>query len=122
MSRGIESLVGVTVDPVFGPLLVVGTGGVLVELLGDVSFHLTPVTDVDAEEMISRLKSRALFDGYRGAPAGDRPALVSLILRVSALVEAVPELVELDLNPVKVLAPGDGAVVVDARMRLAPMR
>jgi len=117
---GVESLVGVTVDAVFGPLLVVGMGGVLVELLGDASFHLTPVSDLDAREMIDRLRSRALFDGFRGAEPADRDALVHLVLRVSALVEAVPELVELDLNPVKVLARGAGAVAVDGRMRVKP--
>jgi acetyl coenzyme A synthetase (ADP forming)-like protein len=115
---GIEALVGVTTDPTFGPLLVCGLGGVLVELLRDVSFHLTPVTDVDAREMIDRLRARKLLDGYRGMPPGDRDALADVILRVSALVELVPELRELDLNPVKVLEPGRGAIVVDARMRV----
>ena len=115
---GIEALVGVTTDPTFGPLLVCGLGGVLVELLRDVSFHLTPVTDVDAGEMIDRLRARKLLDGYRGMPPGDRDALVDVILRVSALVEVVPELRELDLNPVKVLEPGKGALVVDGRMRV----
>ncbi len=115
---GIEALVGVTTDPTFGPLLVCGMGGVLVELLKDVSFRLTPVTDVDAAEMISRLRSNRLLDGYRGAPAGDREALVQVIMKVSALVELVPEMRELDLNPVKVLEPGKGAIVVDARMRI----
>jgi acetyl coenzyme A synthetase (ADP forming)-like protein len=115
---GIEALVGVTTDPTFGPLLVCGLGGVLVELLHDVSFHLTPVTDVDAREMIDRLRARKLLDGYRGRPAGDRAALADVVLRVSALVEVVPELRELDLNPVKVLEPGRGAIVVDARMRV----
>jgi acyl-CoA synthetase (NDP forming) len=117
--RGVEALVGVTSDPVFGPLLVCGLGGTLVELLHDVAHHLVPVTDRDAEEMLARLRTGALLDGYRGAPAGDRRALVDVIRRVSALVEVVPELVELDLNPVRVLEPGRGAVVVDARMRLA---
>ncbi len=120
ISGGIEALVGVTTDPTFGPLLVCGLGGVTVELLKDVSFRLHPVTDVDADEMISGLRSARLLDGYRGAPAADREALRSIILRVSALVEAVPEITELDLNPVKVLAPGQGAVVVDGRMRLHP--
>jgi acetyl coenzyme A synthetase (ADP forming)-like protein len=115
---GIEALVGVTTDPTFGPLLVCGLGGVLVELLHDVSFHLTPVTDVDATDMIDRLSARKLLDGYRGMPPGDRDALIDVILRVSALVEVVPELRELDLNPVKVLEPGKGAVVVDGRMRV----
>jgi len=115
---GIEALVGVTTDPTFGPLLVCGLGGVLVELLRDVSFHLTPVTDVDAREMIDRLRARRLLDGYRGMPPGDRDALADVIVKVSALVEVVPELRELDLNPVKVLEPGKGAVVVDGRMRV----
>ena len=116
---GLEALVGVTTDPTFGPLLVCGFGGVLVELLRDVSFHLTPVTDSDAAEMLGKLRSAPLLDGYRGMPAGDKEALAGVILRVSALVEVVPELRELDLNPVKLLAPGKGAVVVDGRMRVA---
>jgi len=115
---GIEALVGVTTDPTFGPLLVCGLGGVLVELIKDVSFRLTPVSDVDAAEMLSKLRSARLLDGYRGNPAGDRAALIDVILRVSALVELVPELCELDLNPVKVLPPGEGAIVVDGRLRV----
>ncbi len=122
VSEGIEALVGVTTDPTFGPLIVCGLGGVNVELLKDVSFRLHPVTDVDAAEMLAALRSAALLDGYRGAAAGDRPALISVIRAISALVELVPEITELDLNPVKVLAPGQGAVVIDARMRLAPVR
>jgi acetate---CoA ligase (ADP-forming) len=121
VAGGIEALVGVTTDPTFGPLLVCGLGGVLVELLRDVSFHLTPVTDADAREMLDKLRAARLLDGYRGQPAGDRDALVDVILRVAGLVEVVPELLELDLNPVKVLAPGKGAIVVDGRMRVAPL-
>jgi acetate---CoA ligase (ADP-forming) len=117
---GIEALVGVTTDPVFGPLLVCGLGGILVELLRDVAFRLTPVSDLDALEMVGSLRSARLLDGYRGAPAGDRQALVGVIERVSALVEVVPEIRELDLNPVKVLEPAKGAIAVDARIRVAP--
>jgi acetyl coenzyme A synthetase (ADP forming)-like protein len=116
---GIEALVGVVADPTFGPLLVCGLGGVQVELLRDASFRLPPVSDLDAAEMIDRLRLRALLDGYRGAPPGDRGALVDLLQRVSALVEAMPELRELDLNPVKILPPGRGALAVDARLCLA---
>jgi acetyl coenzyme A synthetase (ADP forming)-like protein len=115
---GVEALVGVTTDPTFGPLLVCGMGGVLVELLRDVSFCLPPVTDVDAADMIDKLRSSKLLDGYRGALPADRDALIGVILRISALVEIVPELRELDLNPIKVLPRGHGAVVVDARMRV----
>jgi acyl-CoA synthetase (NDP forming) len=113
-------LVGVATDPIFGPLLVCGMGDVLAELLGDVSYRLTPVTDVDAAEMIAKLRMGRLLDGYRGSPAADRGALAVLLQRVSALVEVIPELREMDLNPVKVREPGRGAVVVDARMRIEP--
>jgi acetyltransferase len=71
--------------------------------------------------MLAALRASRLLDGYRGAPAADRQALVSVILRIAALVESIPELQELDLNPVKVLPPGQGAIVVDGRMRLGPL-
>jgi acyl-CoA synthetase (NDP forming) len=122
VTGGLEALVGVVGDPTFGPLILCGVGGVQVELVRDVSFRLPPVTERDAAEMIDRLRSRPLFDGYRGAPPADRDALVLLLQRLSALVEEVPELYELDFNPVKVLTPGQGAVVVDARVRIGPPR
>jgi acetate---CoA ligase (ADP-forming) len=118
IAGGVEALVGVTTDPTFGPLLVCGLGGVLVELIKDVSFRLTPVSDVDAAEMLSGLRSARLLAGYRGSPPADRQALIDVILRISALVELTPEVRELDLNPVKVLSPGEGAIVVDGRMRV----
>jgi len=118
---GLEALVGVVSDPTFGPLVLCGFGGVQVELLRDAAFRLPPVTDVDAAEMIDHLRMKALLDGYRGSPPADRDALIRLVQRVSALVEAVPELRELDLNPVKVMARGRGVVVVDARVRLGPL-
>ncbi len=123
VTEGIEALVGVTTDPTFGPLVVCGLGGVTVELVKDVAFRLHPVTDVDAAEMVAALRSSPLLDGYRGAPAGDRSALIAIVRKISALIEIVPEIIELDLNPVKVLAPGKGAIVIDARMRVrAPAR
>jgi acyl-CoA synthetase (NDP forming) len=118
---GLEALVGVVTDPTFGPLVACGFGGVQVELLRDAAFRLPPVTDVDAAQMIDSLRMKALLDGYRGAPPADRAALALLVQRVSALVEVVPELRELDLNPVKVLGRGEGVVVVDARVRLGPL-
>jgi acetyl coenzyme A synthetase (ADP forming)-like protein len=119
---GLEAIVGIVGDPSLGPLVVAGLGGREVELLKDVSFRLAPVTDVDAGAMLDRLRTRPLLDGYRGSPAGDRTALVELIQRVSALADALPEIREMDLNPVKVLPPGQGAVVVDARVRVARSR
>jgi len=120
IDQGIEALVGVTTDPTFGPLVVCGLGGVFVELLKDVSFRLHPVSDIDAAEMITHLRSAPLLDGYRGTPAADRQALVAVIQRVSALIDVVPEMTEMDLNPVKVLPSGKGAIVIDGRMRLKP--
>lgn len=117
---GIEMMVGVTTDATFGPLLVCGPGGTMVELIHDAAFRLHPVTDLDAAEMIAGLRSSKLLDGYRGRPPGDRDALISIVMRISALVEIVPELSELDLNPIKVLQPGEGAIVVDCRLRLKP--
>jgi acyl-CoA synthetase (NDP forming) len=119
IGRGLEALVGVTFDPSLGPLLVAGLGGVAVEVDRDVAFRVTPVTDVDAEELLGQLRGRVLFDGFRGAPPADRAALADVLCRVSALVELVPELLELDLNPVIVLARGEGVACVDARMLLA---
>jgi acetyl coenzyme A synthetase (ADP forming)-like protein len=118
VSTRLEALVGVTTDPTFGPLLVCGVGGVLVELVRDVAYRLPPVSDVDAEEMLDRLRAARLLAGYRGQPPADRAALVDVIRRVSALVELAPELRELDLNPVAVQAVGEGAIVLDARIRL----
>lgn len=115
---GIEAFIGVTSDPSLGPIVVTGLGGIHVELLGDVAFRLPPLSDVDAREMLDSVKAKKLFDGFRGSPPGDREALVSAITRISALLEIVPELTELDLNPVKVLPPGRGVMVVDGRMRV----
>jgi acyl-CoA synthetase (NDP forming) len=119
VESGVEALVGVTTDANLGPILVAGLGGVTVELLRDVAFRLTPVSDSDAREMLAGLRTAKLLDGFRGSAPADRQALVDAILKLSALVESVPELLELELNPVKVLAPGQGVVVVDARMRIA---
>ena len=118
---GLEALVGVTTDPTFGPLVVCGLGGVLVELLRDVAFCLTPVSDLDAAEMLAKLRASPLLDGYRGGLPADRDALIQTIMRISALVDIAPEIRELDLNPVKVLVPGKGAIVVDGRMRVGPV-
>lgn len=120
ISGGHEVLIGMTEDPSFGPLMVFGLGGIYVELLGDVSFRVAPITDTEASQMIQDIKASKLLDGYRGLPAGDIPATEEALLRISALVDAIPEFFEMDLNPVKVLGPGEGVVVVDARMRVRP--
>jgi acyl-CoA synthetase (NDP forming) len=104
-------------DPVFGPLIAFGPGGVLAELIGDVHFRLTPLTDVDADELVTSGKAGRLVAGFRGAPAADAAALADVLHRLSQLADDHPELAELDLNPVIGLA--DRAVVVDARIRLS---
>ena len=103
-------------DPLFGPVLACGAGGTAVELLHDVAVRITPITDLDAGEMLRSLATFPLLEGYRGAPAADVAALEDVLLRVSALVEAHPEIAEMDLNPV--MAAPDGATVVDARIRV----
>jgi len=115
---GIEVLAGMTQDPVLGPLLAFGLGGVLVEALDDVAFRITPLTAQDAHETVRALRGRRLLEGFRGRPPADLCALEDLLLRLSALVEAVPELDEIDLNPVLALPPGEGCRIVDARLRV----
>ena len=115
---GREVLVGMVEDPLFGPLVVFGLGGVYVELMKDVAFRINPLTDVDVESMIADVKTAKLLEGYRGSEPGDIPALKDLLLRLSVLIDNIPEIAEMDLNPVKVLAPGDGAIVVDSRVRV----
>src|SRR5690606_3260441 len=118
---GHELLIGMAQDPNFGPLVVFGLGGVYVELLKDVAFRIHPLTDVDVTEMIRETKGYKLLEGYRNQPEGDMAALEGALLRVSGLISAIPELVEMDLNPVKVLPPGEGICVVDGRMRIEPV-
>ncbi len=113
---GIETIVGVTQDPSFGPLMMFGSGGIYAELLKDVTLKLHPITDLDAVEMIGSLKMTKLLEGYRGSPPRDIDALQDLLLRVSAMVEDVPEIAELDLNPVNVMLKGEGYRVIDARI------
>ncbi len=118
---GHEVLIGMAQDPNFGPLVVFGLGGVYVELLKDVAFRIHPLTDVDVTEMIRETKGHKLLEGYRNQPEGDMAGLESALLRVSGMISAIPELVEMDLNPVKVLPPGQGICVVDGRMRIEPL-
>jgi len=113
-----EVLIGMTEDPLFGALIVYGGGGVQVELLQDVAFRIHPLTDRDASEMMRETRSFRLLEGYRGLPTADIAAVEETLLRVSAMIDALPELVEMDLNPVKVLDPGKGVRLVDARLRV----
>jgi acyl-CoA synthetase (NDP forming) len=114
---GLEVIIGMNRDPQFGPVMMFGLGGVMVEVLKDVAFRLIPLERVDASEMLDEIKGSALLDGYRGRPAVSRESLVDLLMQVSAFIEAHPEIHELDLNPV--FAYPDAAIAVDARIVVA---
>jgi acyl-CoA synthetase (NDP forming) len=110
-------IVGVVHDRRFGPVIACGAGGTLVELLKDVAVRLTPMSMRDANEMIAELRTAPLLTGYRGGPAHDVAALRDIILRVATMVEDLPQISELDLNPVFVHQ--TGASIADARVRIA---
>lgn len=116
----VEMLVGVVTDPVFGPVVACGGGGVTVELQRDVAVRVAPITDIDADEMVRSLATFPLLDGFRGAPKADVDALVQTILRVGALADAHPEIAEMDCNPVMVLPTGVRVVDVRVRIRTSP--
>ena len=113
---GIEVIIGTFHDPQFGPVIMFGLGGILVEVLKDVSFRLVPIKRRDAEEMLEEIKGKAVLNGYRGQEPASKKALVDVLLKVSELVAGTPSIKELDLNPV--FAYKDSAVAVDARIVL----
>ena len=113
---GVEVIIGMSKDAQFGPVLMFGLGGILVEILEDVSFRIVPLAKRDAAEMIREIKGYPLLEGYRGGEAVDVSYLEELLLKVSDFVEQNPEVKELDLNPI--FAYSDGAVAVDARLIL----
>jgi acetate---CoA ligase (ADP-forming) len=113
---GVEMLVGVVHDPLFGPVVACGAGGVQAELLKDVAVRITPLTDRDARQMISSLRTFPLLDGFRGAAKADIDALEDVVLRVGTMVENHPEIAEMDCNPV--IVSSQGALIADARIRV----
>ncbi|MGA2368536.1 MAG: acetate--CoA ligase family protein [Dehalococcoidia bacterium] len=114
--QGLEIIIGMTKDVQFGPVIMFGLGGILVEVLKDVSFRIVPLEKRDAAEMITEIKGFPILKGYRGQEPADVPFLENLIVKVSDFVEKNPEIKELDLNPV--FAYKDGATAVDARIIL----
>jgi acyl-CoA synthetase (NDP forming)/GNAT superfamily N-acetyltransferase len=115
---GVEAIVGLATDPKFGPVVMVGLGGVLTDLLRDREFAVPPLEPGAADAMVASLRAAPLLDGYRGAPKADRQALVTMVETVARVAEEIPELAELDLNPILV-GPG-GAIAVDCKARIAP--
>jgi len=116
--EGVETMMGIVQDRTFGPVVAFGLGGVHVEILKDVRVRLAPLTDRDVDDLIHGIRGYRLLQGYRGHPAADCDALRDVLLRLSRLADEVPEILELDLNPVIALAPGQGCRVVDARIRV----
>src|SRR5581483_9294576 len=118
IGAGVETAIGLVADPTFGPLVMVGLGGVASDLLADRSFHMLPMTVEDAQRQIRSLRAAPLLFGYRNTPRCDVAALEEMVLRVAQLATNVPELAELDLNPVTVSP--SGAIAVDVKVRLRP--
>jgi acyl-CoA synthetase (NDP forming) len=118
MCSGIELLIGMTVDPELGPLLAFGLGGTRVEIVNDVCYQLAPITNRDAADMVRTIRGYRLLAGYRGQSAADVAAIEQLLLRVSSLVVELPEVREIDFNPVVALPEMQGCRIVDARIRV----
>jgi acetyl coenzyme A synthetase (ADP forming)-like protein len=119
---GVEVMAGVTQDPLFGPLVAFGLGGIHVEVLADVCFRVAPLTDHDAAEMVRGIRGFRLLEGYRGHPPADLEAIEEVLLRLSRLAEEVPEIGEIDLNPIFAFPPGAGCRIADARIRVRAAR
>ncbi len=120
ISGGTEVIIGVAQEPTFGPLIIFGLGGVATDVLADHTARLAPLTDTDAYELIHSIRSAPLLLGHRGSPAADLAALQETLLRISRLADDLPEIAELDLNPV--IARQDGVFAVDVRIRLTPAK
>ena len=120
LSGGQEVIVGMSQDPVFGPLLMVGLGGVYVELIRDVAFSLHPLTDRDPDYMLEQLKSLPLLTGWRGTAPKDVASLKKILLRFSSLIEDFNEIAEMEINPLMVFEDGRGSAVIDARILCNP--
>lgn len=118
MIDGVETIVGVVQDPVFGPVVGFGLGGVNVELLGDIHFRVGPLTDRDIDELIADTRAARALQGHRGRGPADINALKDVIARISRMTDTIRQIDQLDLNPVVVLECGQGCRVVDARIRL----
>ncbi len=115
---GIEVIIGLTTDPQFGPVMMFGLGGIMVEVLKDVAFRVVPLEPRDAKQLVREVKGFPVLEGVRGRPAADIAALEAMILQVSKFAADHPEVAELDLNPV--FAYPNGTIAVDARIVLAP--
>jgi acetyltransferase len=119
---GVEVIIGVSHDPSFGPTLMFGLGGIYVEVLRDVSFRVAPITKSEAHQMISEIRSASILRGVRGELPKDIAALAEAIYRVGKMVDRMREIIELDINPMKVLDDGMGCIVLDGRMTISEVK
>ena len=117
--RGREVILGMTRDPQFGPMLMFGLGGIFVEVMKDVTFHIAPITENEAMQMLESTKSYALLPGARGQGSVDLKALATALQRISQLVTDFPEIEEMDINPFIVGKPGEESIAADARFTLS---
>ena len=116
IESGVEVIIGTKIDDQFGPIIMYGLGGIMVEILKDISFRVLPISRLSAKKMISETKSAPILEGIRGTHACDQKALINLLLLVSDIVEAYPDIEEMDLNPV--IVHDAGLSIVDARIIL----
>jgi acetate---CoA ligase (ADP-forming) len=119
INGGQEMIIGMSHDPVFGPLVMVGLGGIYVELVKDVAFSIHPLTDIDPDYMLSQLRGLPLLKGWRGSPPRDTDALKEMLLRFSALIEDFTEIAEVEINPLMIFE--EGCIAVDARILFSPL-
>jgi acyl-CoA synthetase (NDP forming) len=119
LEEGLEAIVGMISDTQFGPLIMFGMGGIYAEVLKDRAIRLHPLTDLDARELVQSVKISRLLEGYRGSPPSDTEAIYDLLLRLSEMITDIPQIAELDFNPVKVLPQGQGYWIADARIMLS---
>ena len=113
---GLEVIVGATRDPIFGPVIMFGLGGIFVEVLKDVSFRVAPLMPEDADEMVREIKSYKILEGYRGMPPRDIEIIKEIIMKTSRIMIEIPQIQDIDLNPIMLYEKGKGAIVVDARI------
>jgi acetyltransferase len=117
-AKGVEMILGLKRDPLFGPLVMFGLGGIFVEVFQDVTFRIAPVRPLGARRMLEEIRAHKILKGFRNQPPADREALAACIERLSQLALAFPEIEELDVNPLMVYPQGQGVRAVDARILL----
>jgi len=116
--KGEETIVGISQDPQFGPVVVFGMGGIFVEVMKDVALRVAPITEQDATEMVKEIKGYSILKGFRGRPQADVKAIIDVLLKVSKLAIEQPDIKELDINPLFVFEKDHGVLAIDARMIL----